>query len=492
MTGASQATLYWRRVAGPPRVKPLIGVPAPLLGTLPVSVGHVVTAQWLACTLLRDTPEDTIVLVLGHADHEALERFLPLVAGLLGEMLVNLERFEMTRERLSRSLGDRQLLLAGLSRQAILAKVAAAVGDATGPVAIVVSDEGNHNLRALVHPLHLTADIKDEEIQRALYAALSYGSGVILHDELCDRLSSSLSLNDLVDWYYFTPVSVQQYFTGLIGIGLAAGWRARQGAGQEASDSTAAQARVMAQLEVIGLLRIVAHEIEDWVWCAALREEGFLAGMRREEAYLGMELHDTLLQELSYIRLLLRRLELAIPTDNERARGIAHELTSSVQHSLHEARRLSLELSAAEDQPAELAEAIRAALDAFKDRFQGSVELQVEGDKRNLGPTATGQLIRVFQEALHNVLGHAEATEVVVRLQYAGDGLELSISDNGRGFAPEERHPGHLGLAGMERRVRELGGTLDIEGRPGNGTTIRVVVPDDASANPGACLRASE
>ncbi|CAG0985575.1 partial serine/threonine-protein kinase RsbT, partial [Gammaproteobacteria bacterium] len=98
-------------------------------------------------------------------------------------------------------------------------------------------------------------------------------------------------------------------------------------------------------------------------------------------------------------------------------------------------------------------------------------------------------VFRIVQEALTNVVRHAEATEVSVDLVGDESGLSLTIRDDGKGIdaAAVEGHQA-LGILGMRERVHLLGGSFRIEGEPGRGTTIRVEVPREpvTSGEPGA------
>lgn len=91
-------------------------------------------------------------------------------------------------------------------------------------------------------------------------------------------------------------------------------------------------------------------------------------------------------------------------------------------------------------------------------------------------------IYRVIQEALTNIRKHADATEVGVKLQFQPDSIFAEIYDNGNGFCPDrvlgsEVSINYLGLLGMKDRVEMLGGTLNIDSKPGAGTTIAFTVP---------------
>ena len=86
-------------------------------------------------------------------------------------------------------------------------------------------------------------------------------------------------------------------------------------------------------------------------------------------------------------------------------------------------------------------------------------------------------LFRILQEALTNVMRHAQAQTVELTLSVEGQALCLSISDDGQGFVPESGRPTSFGLVGMRERVLMLGGTLSLHSKPGEGTTLSVRVP---------------
>src|SRR6266571_4562134 len=84
---------------------------------------------------------------------------------------------------------------------------------------------------------------------------------------------------------------------------------------------------------------------------------------------------------------------------------------------------------------------------------------------------------RIAQEALHNTVKHAHASEVELRLCQTSEAVILEVCDNGRGFDATASFPGHLGLHSMQERVKGLGGVLQIESAPGQGTRVRAQVP---------------
>jgi signal transduction histidine kinase len=109
------------------------------------------------------------------------------------------------------------------------------------------------------------------------------------------------------------------------------------------------------------------------------------------------------------------------------------------------------------------------------------------------GPEAFGlprraeiQLIRICREALTNVVKHASASMVWVRVEARSGRVLVEIRDDGRGFDPAIVHPNHFGLESMRSRAKELGGLLTISSVPGQGTVVRAEAPVERKEPPNA------
>jgi signal transduction histidine kinase len=103
--------------------------------------------------------------------------------------------------------------------------------------------------------------------------------------------------------------------------------------------------------------------------------------------------------------------------------------------------------------------------------------VSVEGLFDQLSDTHRTDIYRIVQEALTNCAKHAHAHRISVSLLEQNGHIELTVSDDGGGFAQERRARGGLGLVGMEERARELGGVISVRSAPGQGTTIQVRIP---------------
>jgi protein-histidine pros-kinase len=113
-----------------------------------------------------------------------------------------------------------------------------------------------------------------------------------------------------------------------------------------------------------------------------------------------------------------------------------------------------------------------------------------------LPPAAAIALFRIAQEALTNVIRHAEAKRVTLDLARSRDEITLRVADDGVGIAEDaSRSRLSHGVSGMRHRARALGGTFSVRGRPGAGTVVEVTVPLGATAEgtsaPAAATRAT-
>jgi signal transduction histidine kinase len=117
-------------------------------------------------------------------------------------------------------------------------------------------------------------------------------------------------------------------------------------------------------------------------------------------------------------------------------------------------------------------------VEEFRCRADVRCELELPTVEVPLNPDQQVTLFRIFQETLTNVARHSRADLVKTRLAVEDAHVILEVEDNGRGITPGEMAKrSSLGLLGMRERVLSLGGAIEIEGRPGAGTLVRVSVP---------------
>lgn len=197
-----------------------------------------------------------------------------------------------------------------------------------------------------------------------------------------------------------------------------------------------------------------------------------------ERNRIAREIHDTLAQNFVGISIQLQVAEQLLGLkDIAGTRDQLQQTRSLVQEGLNDARQSIWELraSVAQDSlPTRLSRAVERA-----SRGGVAAVVTIGGIYRPIAPELEQETLRIAGEALANVARHAHATEVTVTLQYATDGLQLAVVDNGRGFDPEavQAADDHFGLQGMRERAAMLGATLSVVSTPGAGTSITLAVP---------------
>ncbi len=192
-----------------------------------------------------------------------------------------------------------------------------------------------------------------------------------------------------------------------------------------------------------------------------------------ERRRLARELHDQTGQELTSVLLGLKAVEDA-KTDEERAEALA-SVRGQVVETLHDVRRLAVELRPKALDDFGLVAALERLRDAFSEQTGMRVDLESHIDVRLPSDVETA-LYRIVQEALTNIVKHAQAASVSIVLTRSSRAVTAVIEDDGRGFTPDGGGEG-LGLLGMGERLALLGGKLKIESSPGAGTTIVAEVP---------------
>lgn len=178
----------------------------------------------------------------------------------------------------------------------------------------------------------------------------------------------------------------------------------------------------------------------------------------------------------------------ALPDDPEQAQTSLDYVLSLSEAGLAEMRALIFELRPESLETEGLAAALHKQVAVLRSRHHLEVDAEF-GSEANLSLEQKQALYRIAQEALHNVVRHARASAVTLRLGQRGDALCLVVSDNGRGFDPRGVFPGHLGLRSMRERAEKIGATLTAESASGQGTCITVRLPVAPPGRPpGASL----
>ena len=214
-----------------------------------------------------------------------------------------------------------------------------------------------------------------------------------------------------------------------------------------------------------------------------LRDQAAELAASQERAHLARELHDSVTQALFSMGLIIRTLEILMDTDPEAVLGKLGELRELQKDALAEMRTLIFELRPSSLESDGLVQALRTHATAVQRRTGLTIVVDAEPIER-MALQAEEALYRIGQEALHNVVKHANASSVTLRIVAEGNRVRLSVTDDGVGFEPDKVPRLHFGLIGMRQRVDLVGGELRVESQAGGGTLIEAAVP--AGANESA------
>jgi PAS domain S-box-containing protein len=234
-----------------------------------------------------------------------------------------------------------------------------------------------------------------------------------------------------------------------------------------------------AAMDVTEQRRMEARQIEN---AAQLEVHRRLIEQREmERQNIARNLHDGPIQSLIGLSYSLKFIS-ALVYDQEMLQNM-HEVEEGMQALINELRSVCNELRP----PVLSSFGLRIAIQAYAEEFRAKnrglqIHLDIRNDGKKIADGLSLSLYRVYQECLNNIVRHASATDVHIRMGIEADQIMLEIADNGTGFQmpadwTELIHQGHFGLVGMKERVGAVGGELQVMTMPGEGTRVNVVVP---------------
>ncbi|MFZ1639845.1 MAG: type IV pili methyl-accepting chemotaxis transducer N-terminal domain-containing protein [Candidatus Contendobacter sp.] len=224
------------------------------------------------------------------------------------------------------------------------------------------------------------------------------------------------------------------------------------------------------------LLEVVARNI-----AAALRANEQTEHRRRlalleERNAIARELHDSLAQSLSYLKIQISRLQTLLggPEPTLEVGNIVAELREGLSSAYRQLRELLTTFRLKMEHPG-LEDSLREAVEEFSRRGRLPVELDCAGWRCVLSPNEQIHVMQIAREALNNAVQHARASRIVVLLRGPSAGeATIGISDDGVGLPAKPERENHFGLNIMRERARCLGGTLDLQSRPTGGLLVRL------------------
>jgi signal transduction histidine kinase len=196
----------------------------------------------------------------------------------------------------------------------------------------------------------------------------------------------------------------------------------------------------------------------------------------QERQRLALELHDSVSQTLYGISLGAHTAREVLESDPGEAIAPLEYVISLAEAGLAEMRALIFELRPESLAIEGLITALTKQVVVLRTRYKLTVDAQL-GEEPALSLERKHTLYRIAREALHNIVKHAHASTVLLRLERQDDELVLEVRDDGRGFDTATPFPGHLGLCSIQDRATRLGGTCSLVSALAQGTCLRVRLP---------------
>jgi PAS domain S-box-containing protein len=198
----------------------------------------------------------------------------------------------------------------------------------------------------------------------------------------------------------------------------------------------------------------------------------------KERTRIARELHDELGQLLTALNTDLIMLQKKIPEKEVALLEKTDVMVKLIDMTMKTLKRIYMDLRPGMLDHLGLVAAIRWQIEEFKKRSGIGCSIITEPDEMSLDDDLSTAIFRIFQETLTNILRHAEATKVNVRLKKTKTFVDLVVRDNGQGVGEEElAKTDSFGLIGIRERAIALGGTAQIWGEQGSGTTVKVRIP---------------
>ena len=199
-----------------------------------------------------------------------------------------------------------------------------------------------------------------------------------------------------------------------------------------------------------------------------------------ERRRIAREIHDGVAQSLGYLNLKTKQVSDSVSSQNTvQALTELGDIRQIVQDTYEDIRE-SIDQLTTEIRNLPIIPALANYTREFGDNNAIRVQFNAQKAFPQLSPVAELQLLRITQEALTNVRRHAQATQIVVKLEKTSQAVEMLIRDDGQGFTLsdlEKSPPGYHGLNIIKERAEGLGGSLNISTAPGEGTEVRVSLP---------------
>ena len=189
----------------------------------------------------------------------------------------------------------------------------------------------------------------------------------------------------------------------------------------------------------------------------------------KERKRIAQDLHDEVGAMLSVVKLNVGRIEKK--SEEEKAKALANETKDYLDDVITQVRRISRALLPPSLEKLGLFYAIEELSNWINKSESLKINCWKSGEQFRFDKDKELAIFRIVQELMNNAIKHADATRLNVNVRFVDSSLAISISDNGKGFYPEEKKGTGLGLKNLESRAEMVGGKFKIKSKPGKGTT---------------------
>lgn len=248
--------------------------------------------------------------------------------------------------------------------------------------------------------------------------------------------------------------------------------------------------KVMGQMGVImgyltGDLKQVGEMIED---VKHQQQMGLriIQAQEEERKRVAREIHDGPAQSMANVVLRTELVEkVFIHEGIEKAREELNEIKGMIRESLTDVRRIIFNLRPMALDDLGLVPTLKRYIEELSKKNYTDFEFKTFGKENRLPPAMEVALFRLVQESLNNVIKHAKATDVQLKLEFQRDRIFLIVSDNGIGFDMKQKTREGFGILGMKERIKLLEGQIVIQSAPGKGTKLFLSIPLNGEVREG-------
>lgn len=199
--------------------------------------------------------------------------------------------------------------------------------------------------------------------------------------------------------------------------------------------------------------------------------------VEEERARIARDLHDGVAQTLYFAALQADVGQQQLSQDPQQVAGTLSEIGTEIRQVIRDVRRTIFALRPLDWSEGEFTEALQNFATGFAEQMGWQLQADIASDLPPIAPRLQSTLYRVVQESFNNIAKHADASSVWLTLAPGVDkSLQLTVRDDGAGFDDQHTEEG-LGLEQMQARVRRSGGRMKVESTPGEGTTVRAILP---------------